>query len=189
MTVIENITVEDFKEYFTRDFPYLPIYNEENIYKIGDVVYNAPYFYESLVNDNQQPLTDVDSWKKVAGDKNDYILDSDITKAFGQAKINFNEELFGEEETIKIAYLWLTAFYLVIDIQASSSGLASSFQGFTSSKSVGDVSESFSIPQWMMNSPIFGYYYNNAYGRKYLSLLAPYCTGNIIYSIGGTTIG
>lgn len=189
MTIIENITVEDFKEYFNRDFPYLPVYNQESIYTTGDIVYSAPYFYESLIDDNQQPLTDTDSWKKIAGNTTDYILDSDITKAFGQARINFNEELFGDIHTITVAYLWLTAFYLVIDIQASTSGLASSFQGFTSSKSVGDVSESYSIPQWMMNSPIFGYYYNNAYGRKYLSLLAPYCVGNVIYSIGGTTLG
>lgn len=64
---------------------------------------------------------------------------------------------------------------------------ASNGGGIVASKSVGSVSESYSIPQWMLNNPTFSMYAQNGYGRKYLSLIQPFLVGNIILSKGATT--
>ena len=38
--ILENVTVEQFKEYFMRDFPFLPLYQEGKTYFIDDIVYD-----------------------------------------------------------------------------------------------------------------------------------------------------
>lgn len=188
--MLDNISIDDFKEYFFRDFSFLPLYSSGEIYSKDDVIYYTDNkFYKSLIDDNDKAPTDTENWAITSDKKLNYINDSDIEKAFGQGKINFNIDLFPDLESLKIAYLYICAFYLVYDIQASSLGLSSSFKGFVTSKSVGDVSESYAIPDWMMNSPILGLYADNHWGRKYLSILAPYLVGNIILSAGDTTIG
>ena len=74
---IDSITVEDFKNYFTRQFPYAPADNPNN---------------------------------------QEYITDADIKVAFGQARINFPIKLF-DEESGRVAYMFLVAHYLCMDMQ------------------------------------------------------------------------
>ena len=50
MASIDNITVEDFKNLFTRDFPYLPLYIEGKAYFKDDIVYVEPNFYKCLTD-------------------------------------------------------------------------------------------------------------------------------------------
>ena len=37
--IFDTVTVEQFKEYFKRDFPFLPLYNPLTTYWQGDIVY------------------------------------------------------------------------------------------------------------------------------------------------------
>lgn len=147
MSILDTITVEDFKKYFYRDFSF-------------------------------------------ATDQSDYtkIVDADIEKAFGEAYASFNEGLFSTQDEKKMVFLYLTAFYLVLDIKNSTAGLNSSFNGIVSSKSVDNVSESYYIPEWMKNNPLYSTYMTNGYGMKYLNLLYPRLVGNIFISKGATTI-
>lgn len=188
--IFDTVTIEQFKAYFYRDFPYLPVYNFDTTYWQGDIVYSDDNFYQSLTDDNTgNPVTDSDNWKKVKGDKFAYITDEDINKAMTQARPNANLMFGGTcQEKINI-YLHLIAFYLVFDIKNSSTGINSSFMGTLSSKSVGDVSESYNIPQWMLNDPMYSIYGQNGYGLKYLSLIAPYMAITIMFSRGETTLG
>ena len=186
---INDISIDDFKEYFFRDFAFLPLFSIDELYSIDDVVcYTDNKFYKSLVDDNDSLPTDDEKWATTSDKKLNYLLDADVEKALGQAKINFNSNLF-DDEGLRIAFLYITAFYMVYDIQTSNLGLSGSFKGFTSSKSVDGVSESYAIPDWMLNNATLGLYGDNPYGRKYLSILAPYLVGNIILSTGGTTNG
>lgn len=125
-----------------------------------------------------------------ADNQSDYtkIIDNDINKAFREACSNFNENLFEDEEEQKMAFLYLAAFYLVLDIKNSSAGLNSSFVGFTTSKSVDNVSESFYIPDWIKKNPVYSIYMNNGYGQKYISLLYPRLIGGMYLVKGETTI-
>lgn len=113
-----------------------------------------------------------------------YVSDDDILRAFAEAKVNFNPALFPDDETAIMVFYYLAAHYLVIDLHNAQNPLAVGFMGFTQSKHVGSVSESYGIPGWMLNDPILGAYAQTGYGRKYLSLIRPYLVGNVIHTPG-----
>ena len=185
---VNNITVEDFKAIFTRDFPYLPLWQYGKSYFQGDIVYQDNNFYISKTAGNStEPPSD--DWELYNGNVLNYIQDEDISKAFVEAKINFNPQLFSSCETMRLAYCYLAAHYLIVDLNNAQNPLALGFMGFTQSKSVGSVSESYGIPQWIMNDSKLSMYAQTGYGRKYLSLITPYLTGNIIYTPGRINFG
>lgn len=118
-----------------------------------------------------------------------FINDGMIIRAFAEAKVNFRADLFEDDETAKLLFLYLSAHYLVIDLNNAMNPLALGFNGFTQSKSVGSVSESYGIPQWIMNNPFLSSFAQTGYGRKYISLIQPYLVGNIIYTAGRINFG
>lgn len=184
-----EVTTDDFKNLFTRGFFYLPVYVEGKAYFKDDEVYYAPNFYKSLIDGNTTLPTDTTNWSLVNDSVDNYIQDSDILRAFNEAKVNFNAALFGDDDTVKMVFLYLAAHYLVIDLNNAMNPLGMGFMGFTQSKSVGSVSESYAVPQWMLNNAILSQYAQTGYGRKYLSLIQPYLVGNIIFVPGRTTYG
>lgn len=149
---LSTITAEDFKNYFVRDFAYLP-----------------------------------DPYTGCEADRLNFVLDSDIEKAFAQAKIKFNQSLFGTNEEIELGYLWLTAHYMVIDLQAAQQGASSAGARFNvSSRSVGSVSESYDIPETYKKNPFISFLSKTAYGEKYFSLIQSRIIGNTFAVCGGT---
>lgn len=182
------ITVSEFKEWFSRDFPYLPEYESGKTYFIGDIVYVAPNFYESIVNNNTSSVTDTQKWKVIKESEDSYITDSDIEKAINEANLSFNKDLFEDCESKKMGLMYLTAYYLVVDIKNGSAGVSSNgYAAFTSSKSVGNVSEGFGIPAWVSNNPMYSIYLDNGYGKKYLSFIIPRINGWFYMAEGSTT--
>lgn len=188
--ILETVTIEQFKEYFNRDFPFLPLYDENKTYWKDDIVFgDDENFYQSLIDDNTSALDVTTAWKKIKGSKFDYVTDEDIAKAMTQA-IQIGNDKFGETCTEKVnIYLHLVAFYLVMDLKNAATGVNSSFSGTVQSKHVGDVSESYAIPQWVNDNPMYSIFTQNGYGLKYLSLIAPYLACTIMFSTGRTTIG
>lgn len=188
-SIYETVTIEQFKEYFFRDFPYLPLWQEGKAYFSGDVVYYGQNFYKSLTDNNTAEPTDTENWQVTRGNVNDYVTDADITRAMSQAIINANYRFGGtDEERINI-YLHLVAFYLVLDWRNAAAGVNSGYSGLVASKSVGDVSESYNFPTWMTDNPLYSLYSSNGYGLKYLSLIIPYLSCTILFSTGRTTYG
>lgn len=188
MMNVNNITVEDFKAIFTRDFPYLPLWQNGKSYFKNDVVYNENNFYQSGIDGNTtEPPSN--SWNLYNDNIFNYITDEDISRAFVEAKINFNPQLFPNCETMRLTYCYLAAHYLVIDLNNAQNPLALGFMGFTQSKSVGSVSESYGLPSWIMSDSKLSLYAQTGYGRKYLSLIMPYLVGNIIYTPGRISFG
>ena len=188
MISVDNITVADFKALFTRDFPYLPEWVYGKVYFKGDIVYSGGNFYRSKIDENtDEPPTN--NWQLYNDSEANYISENDISRAFTEAKINFNANLFRGCEAVSTIFCYLAAHYLVIDLNNALNPLALGFMGFTQSKSVGSVSESYGIPQWMLNDKNLSMYGQTGYGRKYLSLIQPYLTGNIIYTPGRISFG
>ena len=114
------------------------------------------------------------------------ILDSDITKAFGQTNLTINQGLFSSQEDYTTCYMWLCAHWLVVDLQAAGQGINSQFSWNATSKSVGSVSVSQTIPQRILDNPEFAYLTSTQYGAKYLMLILPYLTGQI-FTVPGRT--
>lgn len=177
MSVIDNLTVEDFKALFARNFPYLPIWNENKTYSIGDVVYSEPNFYESLGDNNTSPVTDTGAWKVVDDSVNNYVQDADIERAWAEALVTFNEGISGNNP--KIVFLYLVAFYLAYDLSLAANGAYGLVQFPATSVTVGSVSESYYVPEVYLNDPILGFYARNGFGLKYLNMVYPNIIGNV----------
>lgn len=139
-----NPTVQDFQNYFVRDFPY-------------------------------------------GIDPNTSILDSDINKAFGQTNFNINPNLFRTQGDYNIGYLFLSAHYLVVDMRMSEQGINGQYSFLENSKSVSSVSQSFSIPQRILDNPYFAMLMKTNYGAKYLELVIPQLAGQV-FSVHGRTL-
>jgi hypothetical protein len=115
------------------------------------------------------------------------VRDLDISRALTQASFNFNEGLFASQAIFTEAYLLLTAHYLCTNLLASSQGLGGAGQWLTQSKTVGSVSESYSVPPSVANDPFLGLLSKTTYGALYLQLIAPLLVGNIICIAGRST--
>ena len=181
-----NPTVEGFKAQFP-SLPYVPEYNYGMIYFKGDIVYVDPNFYQSLVDNNTSDVSDTTKWTPYNQSVFNYISDEQISEAFIEAQINFNPELFEGCGTVSNVFYYLAGHYLVIDLNIMQAPFATGFLGLLQSKSVGSVSASFGLPQWVMNDPNLGLYAQTQFGLKYLSLLLPYLTGQIMIVQGKTT--
>lgn len=188
--IFKMVTIEQFKEYFFRDFPFLNYYDDVKVYKQNAEVYDeeSDTFYKSLIANNTEELTNEQAWQVIDDDKFNYVTNEDIQKAMSQAIVG--AKIYGDDcnQSVNI-YLHLIAYYLVVDLKNSSQGINSSFIGTLSGKHVGDVSESYAIPQWMQSDPMYSMYGQNGYGLKYLSLIAPYMACTILFSRGDSTCG
>lgn len=185
---LTTITVDDFKNNFFRDFPYLNIWNSVSTYNTDNEVYysTTDLFYKCL-NDSvtSVPTTSAD-WERITDSIYNYVLNSGITKAFSEAQINFNQSLFANDAQITLAYLYLTAHFLVLDLRRSSQGINSMGEYTVQSQSVGSVNESLYIPDKIANNPLLQLYTKTGYGMKYLNLIMPRLVGNVRYVVGAT---
>lgn len=188
MEIINNITPQNFKDYFKREFNYLILWNEEISYKINKIVYYDELFYKSLFNNNlnNNPSSSPEEWLEYETNYNNYINDDDILKAFGQAKNMINIDLFsGNDELLTICFLMLSAHFLVIDLNMGKGNGASNFM--MTSKSVDGVSASYGIPQKYLDNPLFNYLISTSFGLKYLSYLLPKLVGYMGTARGTTS--
>lgn len=183
------ITVEDFKTYFKRyNIPFLPVWSADVFYNTGEKVYYeiTRLFYQANKNGVTSVPTTTEDWTLLEGeDINDYVSDDDIERAMGEMKAMLPEHLF-DEETLRLAQLYLTAHCLLNDLRTAMSGLASQFPFPLQSRSVGSVSESYGIPAKFLNDPTYSFYITSQFGLKYLAMLLPRLVGNIGIAYGAT---
>ena len=116
------------------------------------------------------------------GDTAPAVRDKDIESAIAEATAVFNTALY-PEEVVTIAFLYLTAHFLSLDIDASNSGGQPSFN--QTSRSADGISESVQIPEWMMKGD-FAFYSTTYYGQKWLMLTRPYLDGVVRVVCGAT---
>lgn len=107
------------------------------------------------------------------------VMDSDIARAQDEANFNFSPQFYDSQINYNIGFNYLTAHFLVMDLRASSQGVAGQFSWLTSSKSVASVSEGIAIPQRILDNPEFAYLTKTPYGTKYLMLLLPQLSGQM----------
>lgn len=117
----------------------------------------------------------------------DTVLDGDIERAINESTLVFNSNLWIVPEEQIIAYQYLTAHFLVLNIRTagglsdpvSGKGITSTGSGTISSKSVGSVSVGYSLPSFITNSSALSGFLKTEFGIKYLQLLAPRLVGNV----------
>ena len=113
------------------------------------------------------------------GTEPDQVSDSEITRAMTEASMNFNEALFDTQDEKKLIFSYLTAYYLVIDINNANAQGAGNNGGLVTYRQVRNVAESFKVPKWIEESPMFSMFSQNGYGLKYLTMIYPYLIGNV----------
>lgn len=114
------------------------------------------------------------------------VLDLDITNAFRFTNVNFNSDFWADQGSYSLGYLLLTAHYMVLNLRASSQGLNGQYNWIQTNKSVGSVSEGFSIPQRILDNPEFAMLSKTNYGAQYLLLILPQLSGQV-FSVCGST--
>ena len=116
----------------------------------------------------------------------DTVTDQDISNALQDAAINFNSDFWADQNAYTTGFLLLSAHMMVMALRASTQGIAGQYNWLDASKSVGSVSESFSIPQRILDNPEFAMLTKTTYGAKFLFLVLPQLCGNIFVSFGRT---
>jgi len=113
----------------------------------------------------------------VYGTTIDSIMDSDISKALNEAVRIINRHLI-PCKLLYIAFMYLTAHYLVLDVRMGFNGVQSVGQQIVQSNSQG-VSESYSIPPRFVNNAVVNAYAKTDYGLRYLSIVLPNMIGHV----------
>lgn len=170
-----EITIAEFKTQFPRFTPeYLPVYASGTYFK-DSIAYYEGLFYKVKVVSTTNPPTNTTDWELYNDSVLNYTQDSDILNAMAEANVNFNEGLFPNEATAKLVFMYLVAHYLTVDFN---NALGGGIIGIATSRSVGSVSESYSIPNWILNNAGLAPYATTGYGIKYATLIRPYLVGN-----------
>jgi len=144
-TYLETLTPNDFKNYFNlRDFEYAVIWLNTSTYQIGDIVYytNTRLFYKCLKADITTVPTTAEDWAVLTSKL--YVLDEDINRAFEKALPLTPESSFTKQTTAKMVYFLITAHFISIDLSSQGGVSGIDAPGFITSKSVGDLSVSYS---------------------------------------------
>lgn len=120
------------------------------------------------------------------------VRDPDIQNALNFASTVFNPALFdttpiGDTSEAKMAYLYASAHFLVMALQAAGGlsavnrglGVNSQGDGIVSSKSVGGVSVTFAWPSVVIDNPALYQFTKTSYGQMYLQILVLKLVGNV----------
>lgn len=117
-------------------------------------------------------------------DPNTSVLDSDVTTALasGAAMIY---SAFPTQAAYTYGFNLLSAHYLVLNLRAASQGMNGQYNFLQSSKGVESVSESFSIPQRILDNPYWAMLCKTHYGAQYLESILPLMSGQVFTVCGG----
>ncbi len=114
------------------------------------------------------------------------VLDLDILNAFNLTDMAINPGLWPNQTGYQIAYGYLAAHFLVLNLRASSQGLNGQYNFAQNTKAVGAVSEGFQIPQRIIDNPELMMLTKTQYGARYLELVLPQLCGQV-FSVCGRT--
>ena len=114
------------------------------------------------------------------------VIEQDIFNAFNLTDIAINPALWGNQTAYQIAYCYLAAHFLVLNLRASSQGLNGQYNFLQNTKAVGAVSEGFQIPQRIIDNPELMMLTKTQYGARYLELVLPQLCGQV-FSVHGRT--
>lgn len=114
------------------------------------------------------------------------VVDADIVNASVMANMTVNPSMFSDQGFFNLCFNLVTAHFLVMNLRSSSQGISGQFNFLEQSKSVGSISQSFAIPQRILDNPQLALLAKTNYGAQYLSLVIPLLSGQIFYVCGGT---
>ena len=112
------------------------------------------------------------------------IMDCDIAKALNEAKNFINQGIIPCNKLL-IAFYYLAAHFLVLNIRMAFNGVQSVGQQIIQNNNITEVSESYAIPSKFINNAVVNAYAKTDYGLKYLSIVLPNLIGHVGSSYSG----
>jgi hypothetical protein len=120
------------------------------------------------------------------------VTDADITAALADACLIFNSTLWGSVADQKTAFYPLAAHCLWSLMQASGGlagdgggqGLDAGGEGVVQSKSVGGMSVTFDVPDWVRRDALYSDLWRSKYGQIYVRAMKPRTPG-AVFVLGG----
>ena len=179
MSIFDNLTAQAFKTQFPRFTPQFLsdiTYSATKTYFKDDIVYYEGEFFICIKQSIGNSPRSATYWKEYNDSVLNYTQDSDIQEAIDEASLDFNKSLFPNCIAANKTLMFLVAHYLTIDFK---NALGTNQVGMVASKSVGSVSESYTVADWIMKNPALAPYATTGYGIKYCSLIRPYLIGNV----------
>ncbi len=134
-------------------------------------------FKTNFVRDFQFSNDNVDQTK---------VMDIDVQKGLNAATGFINQGLFGSQDAYDTGYLNLAAHFMVMNLRASSQGIAGKYTWLDNSKSAGSVSEGISIPEDILKNPVYSMLAQTNYGAAFLLQVYPTLIGQMFTVCGWT---
>lgn len=106
----------------------------------------------------------------------DYDLSRAFTAAFG---FNVAQGLFGSQAAFTYAMNLLAAHYLCATVRAGGTGIFGQADWVVNSKTAGNVSSAYAIPQRVLRHPLLSKLSKTTYGAQFLELVSPQLIGNL----------
>ena len=123
----------------------------------------------------------------VYGEEVPAVRDKDIDAAMHEAETIFNADLYPDDKTLEMAFLYLSAHFLACDLDAAESGGLGGVGFVQTSRSADGVSESIQVPDWIAKDPTLSVLAGTYFGRKYLTIALRYAD-EVITVVGGATL-
>lgn len=133
----------------------------------------------------------------------DFVTDNDIQRGLNEAGIMFNPCLWDTTTPIgtlsegSIAYLYLAAHLMVLNIQQMAGGLSAtprgkgvrnSAEGVAVSAGVGQVNVTYQVPPpRVANNAILMDFFRTTFGQRFMAMIEPRLIGNIAVVSGRST--
>ncbi len=171
MSILDNLTINDFKKIYYRNFTFSIIqdWQADIEYNINnEVLYfnNISYFiYKSkTTNINKQPDININDWEKLATNIDKIVFDKNIQEAFDYSKTILSQALNTDELKQK-------GFFLLIahNLQKNIINAKNMETNQINSKSIGGASISYNINQNYLSLTINDLS-QTSFGKEYLSL-------------------
>lgn len=172
--VADGITIQDFKDRFSRDFRYLPVWQDSINYFTNDKVYYelSKNFYVAKINNINILPTDVNTWQITKDNTLLYVSDAELQKALDRARDSQNYSLCFPSDTFLIEMVLLLTAHLLY-LQLNGAGTQSDAGLYETSRQVGKISQSFTVPEFMTKSPVWLFYQKSGYGIQYVVQMYP----------------
>lgn len=114
-------------------------------------------------------------------------IDSYIGNAMTEAINEINVNLFSNNAVLQIAFMRLSAHYLVQNLRNSDIGIQSLGQNIQAENRAKDLEAKFGIPRSFLDDIVLNGYTRTNYGLMYLAQIMPLLRGNMVH-ISGTTL-
>ena len=124
---------------------------------------------------------------------NSLVLSQNATATQLQAQLTVGGPSGFSVSEAQLAYLYLTAHFLVLNLQNAGGlgapspflGQASSGGGVVAQKTVGGVSVAYTFPDFVVNSRILSQFLKTGYGQMYLQMVTPKIPARRVMVVGG----